>query len=150
MTKHKQVEIYHSELNKTVEVDEGISELIELLWELDVGTRFSCQEDRPGIIWIQFSNDSAEHFLNTVSYYRDEEVGISESLYKRMVDSDLEGGWEIEAVPYDEAYEDLPSYMWFEISIRFPSSDYEKILKRVRNFVYCREMMKKEREELVQ
>jgi len=38
MTEHKQVKIYHPIWNGWVEVDEGISELIELLWGLGIDT----------------------------------------------------------------------------------------------------------------
>jgi len=57
----------------------------------------------------------------------------------------IEGDWEFDVVPHDlaEIYDEEsdgyfyegPSYILLNVSIRFPSSDYEEVLKRVRDRV---------------
>jgi hypothetical protein len=48
---HKQVKIRLG--SRAAEVDEGIADLILALWEAGIGTIMSCQENYPGVAWIE-------------------------------------------------------------------------------------------------
>ena len=50
-----------------VKIDKKISELLKLIWNLDLYTLNSCQENKPGKIWIHFiDTDNAERFLKLI------------------------------------------------------------------------------------
>lgn len=144
MYKHKQVEIYSPVFERSLEVDEGIAELIELLHTLEIVTFLSCQENRPGIMWIDFPCLEAEEFLTICASKREEDVADYEnSLYGRMLDSEVKNSWQYSTHQHDwaekfdeeknEVYYDGDSDISSSISIRFPVSDYPLILERLKN-----------------
>ena len=62
-------------------MDEEIAPLILALWKADIYTVNSCQENMPGIAWVEFlTADDAAEFLNLVAEY---EEGI-DTLYNRI------------------------------------------------------------------
>ena len=131
-------------------VDEGIAPLILALWQNGISTTLSCQENRPGIAWVQFLTPSdAKSFLDIVAEY---EEGV-ETLYNRITNNWFhEDGrdlsvppWEYTTYPWDfarslepdendetvEEYHDGEPYFLFPISVRFPVSDLPVILDRL-------------------
>ena len=129
-------------------IDEEIAPLIRELWKAGFTTLNSCQENRPGWVWIQFLHASdAETFLNIVARY---EKGVH-TFYNRIrqewttIAGELEGEWEYDVHPMDMAVEEMlvgddcikesctgPSDFIFTFSIRFPKTDLPLILRRVR------------------
>ena len=72
---HKQVDVYNPIFKKNIRVDEGIAELMALVWGLGLGTESSCQEMKklsdgtlgPYIGFLTVSD--AELFMNIVLEY---------------------------------------------------------------------------------
>ena len=87
MADHRQVEVYNPVYDHMTEIDEGIVDLIQLLWNLGLETINSCQENTPGIMWISLPSDAAERFLTVMASRREEELeDPSSSLYCRMME----------------------------------------------------------------
>lgn len=147
-TMHKQIRVCIGD--READIDEGIAPLIEELWKADIETFNSCQENKPGIIWIQFASpEDASRSLDIVAQYED---GV-DTLYNRariawapFDDKDMTAPfWEYAILPEDMAMveeydenEDLieESHMGkpcftFSVSIRFPVADYAVILERM-------------------
>jgi hypothetical protein len=142
MTEHKQVEIYSPAFGRSIEVDTGIADLIELLHKLDIATYLSCQENHPGIMWINFPCLDAEVFLTICASKREEDiVDYENSIYGRMMNPNVKHGWEYNTHPHDwaekideeknEVYYDGDSDIDSSISIRFPITDYPLIMERL-------------------
>ncbi|MBT3355310.1 MAG: hypothetical protein HOF96_09985 [Candidatus Marinimicrobia bacterium] len=142
MTKHKQVEIYSPAFERNIKVDAGIADLIELLHKLDIATYLSCQENRSGIMWIDFHSLDADVFLTICASNREEDiVDFDNSLYGRMMDPYVKHSWEYNTHPHDwaekvneeknEVYYDGDSDIDSSISIRFPITDYPLIMERL-------------------
>jgi hypothetical protein len=146
---HKTVRVRVGEWSANI--DEAIAPLIEEIWKADIATTNSCEENRPGIVWIEFlSADDAASFLNVVAEYEEE----IDSLYNRMHHGwDSKSGrvsapfWEYDIHPQDfalqwEVDEDDCVDEWhegtadffFSVSIRFPSSDVPTLLQRLRRY----------------
>jgi hypothetical protein len=65
MREHKQIEILDPTSGCLIEVDEGLATLLKAIWNLRISTCNSCQENKPGIAWIEFPRcEDAEAFLN--------------------------------------------------------------------------------------
>jgi hypothetical protein len=61
---HKQTLVFYPAYRKAIEVDAGIAPLLLALWDADIFTCNSCEENEPGIIWIEFySTKDAEKLL---------------------------------------------------------------------------------------
>ena len=103
MPKHNQIQIYNPMYENTEEVDEGIAELLEQLWALDILTLSSCQESQPGTMWLFFPNFAAERFLTVVASSRDDEEDPSTSLYCRMMGMGWGGDWDYTVHTHDFA-----------------------------------------------
>ncbi len=146
--KHKTVRVQVGSFE--ADIDEEIAPLIEEIWRADLYTINSCQENRPGIMWIQFmSADEAAAFLDIVAGSYSYEL---DSLYNRirlMWDTDtgpVEGSWEYAISPFDIAVDDRivdeyideeptgPPQFVFNVSIRFPRSDVPILVQRLRAF----------------
>lgn len=129
-TGHKQVcvRVGHRE----ADVDEGIAELIEQLWLADIGTGLSCEENQPGIAWIDFDTPrDARRFLTIVVKY---ESG-ADSLYKRATESEWQ--YDIHLADYAMFGEDFDQHpgrteFCFSVSIRFPRTDMPVLLERLK------------------
>jgi hypothetical protein len=98
---------------RKVRIDEGIAPLIAELWKAGIKTTMSCEENRPGVMWILFPHTwFAELFLTAVApsnvlkwdYKLHPEIFLKERVYH------------------------------FSCSIRFPKGDYPVLLKRMREF----------------
>jgi len=131
-------------------VDRSIAPLIKEIWKAGIFTLNSCQENRPGIIWIAFfSVLDAEAFLNIVARY---EEGI-DTLYNRIRQAwthyhgGIPGAWEYDVLPTDFSVDQHfledgsidetctgPSEFIFTMSVRFPKRDYPILLKRMKEY----------------
>jgi len=83
---HETVELKRS--GRTFNIDKGIAPLIELIWKFDLWTLNSCQENRPGIAWIQFAHvQDAETFMALAVDHRGSEKSEDyyNSLYSRIM-----------------------------------------------------------------
>lgn len=121
------------------EVDEGLAELLQLIWKLQIATINSCQENQPGIAWIEFqSADDASLFLNHVALYPPDD--FKETLYGRITQIS-EKSWVFNCTPQnygvkwifsdDTLTEEYLGFNDFEfsVSIRFPVSDIPLIVE---------------------
>lgn len=131
--KHKQAKVNF--FGEIIEVDEGLAKLLQLIWANEIETLLSCQENHPGIAWIQFPDaGSFQEFMNLVAVYPAENENHWETLYGRMTQLDL-GCWEYHMIPVnrgvketivnDEVIQTFLGYHDFEteISVRFPVTD---------------------------
>jgi hypothetical protein len=140
---HKQVLVRVGD--RQDEVDAGIAPLIAELWRAGIGTWMSCEDNDgmggSGKVWIVFDTpDDAAAFLNIVASSPNLNA---QSLYSRINDrlSATRKCWEYEAYLHDLELEDVvggdeyhngePCFD-FSISIRFPHSDYARVLARMR------------------
>jgi len=156
---HNQVEVYNPIYEEKVEVDEGMVELLTLMWDMGLLTSLSCQENKPGIMWINMPHDDASWFMTALSMQRDNDLANdSSSLYGRMMRLEEDDNWDFDINPKDEAesysfdqegfdadedgFEDDfvtvtregPSRIHFDINIRFPVSEYPIIIQRLKVF----------------
>jgi hypothetical protein len=144
-TTHKQAKVYNPLINKIIKVDQDIAELLTLLWKLELFTYNSCQfqEETPEVIWIEFDAIAAERFFTIIAQNRDAELENPEaSLYCRMREFGWENDWTYDVLlndvaekvarDRDEIYYEGTSDIHISISVRFPSSDYDKILNRLK------------------
>jgi hypothetical protein len=148
---HKQVLVEVGDM--AAEVDEGLAPLIRELWRAGIHTTMSCQENRPGIAWIQFASaPDAEEFLSMVGEYED---GI-DSLYSRINPrclplcpehcAELEAKlWEYDVFAEDfgleedidddgnsvEEWHNGDTYFNLFVSIRFPVTDIPTLVERM-------------------
>ena len=144
MTEHKQTAILDPSSNTMIEVDEGIAPLLEVIWNCCIITCNSCQENKPGLIWIEFlAAEDAEAFLTRVVSGLDpiNSPAADNWLYSRITGAD--GGWQYTAHPHDareyideekgtvELNASEPCKIALSISIRFPVGDYERLIDLV-------------------
>lgn len=144
MIEHKQIAIYDPSSNLAIEVDEGIATLLKAIWDFGIKTCNSCQENKPGTIWIEFiSTEDVEAFLNRVMLGLDpvNSPDADDWLYSRIMGAN--GGWQYTAHPHDareyideekgtvELNASEHCGIALSISIRFPVGDYERLLDLV-------------------
>ena len=145
MARHETVPVTWK--GQQAQIDKGIAPLIREIWKAGIATLNSCEENRPGWVWIQFEHSTeAERFLNIVAQY---DEGM-DTLYNRIrqewvpMDAEMEGEWEYSVLPKDVAVEQTlvddeyleescsgPSNFFFTLSIRFPRTDLPRVLERV-------------------
>ena len=141
MTEHKQVKVYCKLDKCDYEVDERIASLLLALWDRGIETDNSCQENRPGIVWIGFRGpEDLKKFLDILI----DKVGKDFELLERIIC----GGDEPDDWKYDICLFDSREYFINEdtidtdfsaksdirilSSVRFPISDFETVLKAIR------------------
>jgi hypothetical protein len=95
-TEHEMIEIYNPIFEETVKIDKGISELISLLWEVGLMTINSCQENKPGIMWITFPAFDAERFLNIICTKQFDSKGRFDSIYDGLSGWDSGPKWQLD------------------------------------------------------
>jgi hypothetical protein len=140
---HRQVEIEWRGLR--AEVDEEIAPLVLELWKAGIVTTNSCQENFPGIAWIEFlSTRDAKKFLNLiVEYPVDTEEPFWETLYGRITGCGSDDAWDYNLHLYDRGVDEEvvgneviqnctgPADFEYSVSIRFPRTDIPLILERL-------------------
>ena len=143
LIEHKQIAILDPASNMMINVDEGIAPLLQIIWNCGIITINSCQENKPGIIWIEFlAAEDAEAFLTRIVSGLDpiNNPKADNWLYSRITGAN--GGWQYTAHPHDarEYIDDEDGCIGLDasqscsialsISIRFPVDDY-KILRDI-------------------
>jgi hypothetical protein len=141
LTEHKQTVILDPASKQLIEVDEGIAPLLKAIWDSGIVTCNSCQENKPGIIWIEFlAAEDAEAFLTRIISGLDpiNSPDAEDWLYPRMMGAN--GGWQYTAHPHDarehideeigtmELSASKSCGIGLSISIRFPVKDYWRLL----------------------
>ena len=141
MTEHKQTAIHDPASDTMIEVDERIAPLLEAIWDCGIITCNSCQENKPGIIWIEFlAAEDAEALLARIVSGLDpiNNPKADNWLYSRVKGSS--DGWQYAAHPHDvreyidpecgtiELNASQSCGFTLSISVRFPQSDYERLL----------------------
>lgn len=135
-TEHKQVAV--DCFGTTVEVDEGLADLLQEIWKAGIDTELSCQENQPGVAWIEFSGTTdAEFFLEIIS----EHCGAE--LYDKITQCNPIEAWDYAAHPNDLSMERTvngdkrllakPAFC-FSISVRFPVIDIPLVLAILRKY----------------
>ena len=140
LIEHRQAAILDPASNQVIEVDEGIAPLLQAIWNSGITTCNSCQENKPGIIWIEFqAPGDAEAFLTRVISGLDpvNSPDAGDWLYSRIIGAN--GGWHYTAHPHDareyideekgtmELNSSESCGIALSISIRFPVGDYERV-----------------------
>ncbi|HEX7445057.1 MAG TPA: hypothetical protein VF300_01585 [Methanothrix sp.] len=143
MVEHKQITVFDPASNGVIEVDEGIAPLLKAIWSFGITTCNSCQENRPGVVWIEFlTMGDAEAFLTHVVSGLDPIVSPEANnwLYSRIIGEN--GGWQYNAHPHDtrDYMDDLGRLeldateacaIALSLSVRFPVADYGRLLELV-------------------
>jgi hypothetical protein len=129
MGEHRQMGCYDPWEHETVMIDRGIAPLIRAIWDLEIRTVNSCQENQPGIMWIEFvTSYDFEKFLNAAIPKRDGELWESAHIEWDLTASVTDTSFEI--VNDTIIYNDPPEYAVY-VSARFPVEQYKVILKNV-------------------
>jgi hypothetical protein len=145
---HKQTTVYCPGEQDFIEVDEGIAPLLVALWENKIKTCNSCQENEPGIIWIEFfSMRDVERLLTIVVRSLGDRINshpeINDWFCYRILGHEGERlpGWRYEAYPnlspmsldQDDIYPEgiFESKVELSVSTRFPAEDHQFILDLV-------------------
>jgi hypothetical protein len=156
---HKRVRLAHEDWEEFV--DEELFPLLRLLWNVDIMTFRCCQEDAPGIVWLQFMTAAdAAAFLELatedpagqdLSPANDAPAAgatpFAGTLNERMVGCGREGNWQYDIQPWDRAWRvDMlddgvllsPGETQFDFytSVRFPRSDLPLVLDLVSRAVH--------------
>ncbi len=130
--------------NNEAAIDEKIAPLIREMWKAGIETLNSCEENQPGIIWVQIaSSEGCALFLDIISRYADSDE--SEFLYRRVLQRKSRN-WEYALHPKDysldewldddvvnESHSGVPDF-GFSVSVRFPVTDLPILVERLRQF----------------
>ena len=72
MIEHKQISLFNPFYNDMINVDEGMTEILEILWhQAEINTQLSC-EDNNGKIWIHFDFEDFQDFTSLIFTYNPE------------------------------------------------------------------------------
>lgn len=139
-TLHPQVRITHGEI--TALVDEGIADLIVAMWRAGIETVLSCQENQPGVAWVEIPFYAFGQFLRVVLSGGPGADGLYWRVLSRYETSG-EGDWEYSLFVEDLATDDFikgDTHHWRDsgialpfplIGIRFPVTDIPAIINRL-------------------
>lgn len=140
--KHKQVTLKDNDGD--VEVDSGIAPLIKGLWKAGIDTYSSC-EDNLGYVYITFTVQGSQQFLNAVSECDLDPHGLYCRMFRMYMlpHGGLDGCWRYDIRPMDVGLCSDGSFApptvshsgkvntVFEVTVRFPCSDYKEVLRRM-------------------
>jgi hypothetical protein len=115
-------------------IDEMLAPLIKRLWQNGILTCNSCQENRPGIAWIQFASPfDAMNFLNVVATLPSKKdfknYRFRGIMYDRMTCEGQFGEWEYKCHVRNEREHEGQADFNFAISVRFPLTDLPAIMR---------------------
>lgn len=146
-THHEMVFVHWND--KQAYIDRTIAPLIRELWKADIPTINSCEEVRPGWVWIQFpATTFAEAFLDSTARYDD---GLDDLYYRIRREwtsnnrREIAGAWKYEVYPQDLTVDETeleakgdeaclgPSHFVFVTSVFFPQSDLPIILAHMKD-----------------
>lgn len=130
---HKQINI-KTKKGYNIQIDEGLVPLIKLLDDFDIETINSCEENKPGIVWIQFAScNNLIKFLNLIGNPNNE-------LYERIIQGygdiwnyafNVKNFGVKETIINEKVIEEYTGKNKYHIfpSIRFPKKDLTLIIK---------------------
>lgn len=150
---HNQTIVYCPGEQDYIEVDEAIAPLLISLWETKIRTCNSCQENEPGIIWIEFfSMKDVERLLTIMVRSLGERINahpeVNDWFCYRILGHEGERlpGWRYEAYPnlssitpdqdggiYPEGI--FESRVELSVSTRFPVEDHQMVLDLVNKYL---------------
>jgi len=115
-------------------IDEVLAPLVKRLWQNGILTSNCCQENRPGIAWIQFASPhDAMNFLNIVAVLPSKKdlknYEFWDTQYGRMTREGQFGEWEYKCHVRNEREHEGRADFNFAISIRFPLTDLPAIMR---------------------
>lgn len=136
---HKQI------LTEGKYIDKGIATLLQAIWKHGIRTTNSCEENQPGIVWIEFLTiGELNKFLNLIAVYPKKNEIFWKTLYSRIISNSEKDNWKynINIIDWgvdvkivgDEAISTFKGKhnLDFTASVRFPKSDLKEILKRLK------------------
>jgi len=148
---HKQITVYCPGEQDFIQVDEGIAPLLQSIWQAKMRTCNSCQENEPGIIWIEFySMKDVERLLTIMVKSLGDRIQrypeINDWFCYRILGHDGEklAPWRFEAYPNlsstiidQDIYPDnvFDSRIELSISARFPCDDKQMVLDLVNKYL---------------
>jgi len=150
---HNQTTVYYPGEQDYIEVDEAIAPLLMSLWENKIKTCNSCQENEPGIIWIEFfSMKDVERLLTIMVRSLGERINnhpeVNDWFCYRILGHEGERlpGWRYEAYPNlfslgtdqsDGIYPQgiFESKVELSVSTRFPAEDHRMVLDLVNKYL---------------
>lgn len=136
MGEHNTVTVHHP-TQGAIEIDIQIAPLIAALWQRGIETTNSCQENKPGMMWVEFATaDDALRFIQLAASSR----AVERGLYGRVMGMGWSKNWEYGITIQDDSvstnangkvdYHGSPRYR-LSVAVRFPMSDYDAILASV-------------------
>lgn len=152
MPDHEQTQVFCPGYQETIEVDRGIAPLMLAIWDAGILTCNSCEENEPGMIWIEFySFKDAEKFLmiliRTLGDGIRRRPEANDWLCHRILglNGDQLAEWRYDAHPnllparanQRSIYSGDPKKCEVEISVslRFPREDYNRILELLHSYL---------------
>lgn len=152
MFDHEQTKIFYPEYQELIEVDAGIAPLLIAIWDAGMMTCNSCEENEPGIMWIEFfSMKDVEKFLliqiealgNRIHKHPD----LNDWFCYRILgyDGSTLSPWRYDAHP--NIYPVVPNQrsiyprstsdrrIELSVSVRFPREDYPIVLDLINNYL---------------
>lgn len=131
---HKTVRVRYGSMDAPIDI--MIAPLIKELWKRDILTMNSCQENKPGIIWIQFiSPGDAIHFLDLAGQIPSKKdlktYKFWDTMYGRMTHAGGFAQWEYDCWVQNVGEKNHCIDFRMAISIRFPQTDLPEIMERI-------------------
>jgi hypothetical protein len=149
---HKQTTVYYPGEQDFIEVDEGVAPLLLTLWDAKIRTCNSCEENEPGIIWIEFySMKEVERLLTILIKSLGDRIHthpeVNDWFSYRILGHEGEKlpPWRFDAYPnlspmvpnqssiYPEKI--FESRVELSVSVRFPSEDNQIVLDLVGKYL---------------
>jgi hypothetical protein len=153
MFDHKQTSVFYPAYRRTIEVDVGIAPLLFILWDAEILTCNSCEENAPGIIWIEFysASDTEKLLLSIIKALGEKIHSHPEAndwfCYRILgQDGNRLKPWIYDAHPnvYPMKFNQKNIYskdlaackVEFSVSLRFPKEDYTIVLELLQHLLY--------------
>ena len=135
-TYHRQVPTYNPIFGVSFEVDEGLVEILKLIWDLGLATEDSCQESRgkPGMVKITFILPyEAEQFVSLVFTNIEKKIDYDEeTTYQRIIRHGCKKCWEFEIFPEYVGNVDDVKEIDYSATIFFPIDDLPKVVESLK------------------
>jgi hypothetical protein len=161
MFNHTQISVFYPAYRTTIEVDVGIAPLLLVLWDTEILTCNSCEENEPGIIWIEFYSPSdAEKLLLSIIKALGEQIHSHPEAndwfcYRILGQNGITlKPWRYEAHPnvYPIRCNQKKVYsknlavckVELSVSLRFPREDYTIVLELLQHLLYQRSFKSEE------
>lgn len=149
---HNQITVFYPGYQDFIEVDEGIAHLLQTLWDAKIRTCNSCEENEPGMIWIEFySMKEVERLLTILIKSLGDRIHkhpeINDWFCYRILGHDGEKlkPWHFDAYPnlsptrpnqrsiYPKKIFD--SRVELSVSVRFPKEDNQVVIDLVSKYL---------------